>query len=55
MTKVLTGQVPPLIILSNDKASGMPANTEEPRELMDPSSMDLVFSLPLIEARAEST
>ena len=43
------------MILSNDKASGMPANTDDPRELMDPWSMDFVFSLPLIEARAEST
>jgi hypothetical protein len=40
---------------SKDKASGIPEMTQEPRELTDPSSMDFVFSDPLIDVRADST
>ena len=50
----LTGQVPPVMIRSNDKASGMPKDTE-PSELMVDPPMDWVFSLPFNEAREEST
>ena len=51
----LTGQVPPVMMRSNDKASGIPDVTPELREVMDPWSTDFVFSDPLMDARAEST
>ena len=50
----LTGQVPPVMMRSNDKASGIPEIIPELREVMDPSSMDFVFSDLLMDARAES-
>ena len=40
---------------SKDKASGIPKDTPEPWESMDVSPIDLVFSSPETEARAEST
>ena len=53
-----TGQVPPEMILSKDKASGMPEMTPEPvvpiELIVDPPN-DFGFSSPLMEARAEST
>ena len=58
----LTGQVPPVMMRSKDKASGipkdMPPEPPEPPEAwesMDVSPIDLVFSSPRTEARAEST
>ncbi len=58
----LTGQVPPAMMRSKDKASGIPKDIppeppEPPEawELMDVSPMDLAFSSPRTEARAEST
>ena len=55
----LTGQVPPVMMRSKDKASGIPKDIppEPPEawESMEASPMDLVFSLPRTEARAEST
>ena len=50
----LTGQVPPEMMRSKDKASGMPKDTD-PSELRVDSPIELRFSLPLIEARAELT
>ncbi len=55
----LTGQVPPAMMRSKDKASGIPKDippeAPEAWESMDVSPMDLVFSSPRTDARAEST
>lgn len=37
---LLTGQVPPLIILSKDRASGIPAETPVELDRTDPSELD---------------
>lgn len=52
---ILTGQVPPAMIRSNDKASGIPKAGPEPCESIDVSPTDLGFSSPNMDALAEST
>ena len=52
---LLTGQVPPLMIRSNERASGIPIETPLPIESMVDPPMDLAFSSPVMEAREEST
>lgn len=51
----LTGQVPPEIIRSNDKASGIPIETPVPAESILDAPTDLGFWSPMMEDRAEST
>lgn len=55
MGNVLTGQVPPPMIRSKDNASGIPKEPWDVWESMEDSPMDLTFSSPLIEARADDT
>ena len=52
---LLTGQVPPLMIRSNERASGIPIETPLPMESMVDSPIDLAFSSPMMEAREVST
>lgn len=51
----LTGQVPPVMIRSKDKASGIPKDTLEPSELTVEPPIDCLFSSSKIDERAEST
>ena len=51
----LTGHVPPAMIVSNDRASGMPPFTEEPEDDAIDSWMDACFSSPVIELRGDGT
>lgn len=46
---LLTGQTPPEMMRSNDKASGIPLLMQELHESME-SLIDLCFSSPLIES-----
>jgi hypothetical protein len=52
---LLTGQVPPVRIRSNDKAFGIPIETPVPAESILDAPMDLGFLSPMMEDRAEST
>lgn len=54
LTQALTGQTPPEMMRSKDRASGIPALMHELPELME-SLMDFCFSSPLSESREDGT